>query len=132
MQQDEACDKVNERVTIRLGREEIFRIDSAADELNCSRSEFVRRAMNDFIERKKAEPAKVTVELTRLEQEYIDTLLEAGYYSSREHAVRKAVETYFTKRRMAEVLEDVKIMAEASGRALPFAIAKGERGAISR
>ncbi|MBI5000424.1 MAG: CopG family transcriptional regulator [Euryarchaeota archaeon] len=128
MEPQEPEEKVNERVTIRLEQDDIVRIDAEVEKAGLSRSEFIRNAVNDYIDRGgDKKPARIIVELTPLERSYIDKLVDKGYFSSREQAVRKCLDQYFNKHRISEINEEIHAMATVAGH--EFAVDIGEKKA---
>jgi Arc/MetJ-type ribon-helix-helix transcriptional regulator len=119
LEPQETEEKVNERVTIRLEQVDIARIDAEVEKAGLSRSEFIRNAVNDYMDRGgDKRPARIMVDLTNLERSYIDKLVDRGYFSSREQAVRKCLDQYFNKGKIAEINEEIHAMAMVAGHEL--------------
>ena len=104
---------VDERISVRFESAEVKAIDSIISEYGYpNRSEFIRNAIRSHIVAQEQKNS-VTIEVTGLLLEFIDALVERKYYRSREHAMQKAVDSYFTQeiyelaRQEAECMEVV-------------------------
>lgn len=109
----------NERITIRLTSEDIEQLDLFIKEKDYpSRSAFFRDIVRKLVNYGKvdADPDTVSVKLPPLLLEYIDSLVAAGYYRTREIAIESCVSGYLTPERVAGFGSAVKSMAVATGK----------------
>jgi len=81
-------EKINERITVRLPKETLLRMDSAMYMLGfTNRSEFVRVAVDEYIERRKTSPLfsvvsgtdRISVSLPGMASAALEYLIRMGY-----------------------------------------------------
>ena len=109
----------NDRVTLRLDKETLRRIEAFAEEHKLeSRSQLLRRALEAYVEEASEGDTKVTVRIPKKFLDLIDHLVREGHYNSREDAVVDCVRKALTKDRVAEIREHHLEMGKATGRAI--------------
>lgn len=110
--------EINERVTLRLEKDNLERMDSFLEESKefASRSQFLRVALKSFIDRAEIAQEEVSLKIPPRILEYIDAQVADGYFLSREQAVLKCVEEYFTLEKIEEIEDKKKKMEVASGK----------------
>jgi Arc/MetJ-type ribon-helix-helix transcriptional regulator len=80
-----------------------------------NRSEFLRAAARALLDTQQQKNA-ITVEMAPLVKEFIDTMVDRGYYRSQAHAVQAAVDSFFTEQRVSEAYKATKHMEIAAGK----------------
>jgi metal-responsive CopG/Arc/MetJ family transcriptional regulator len=106
----------NDRVTMRLDRETLRRIDEFAAEHKLeNRSQLLRRALEAFIEEAAEGDDRVTVRIPRKFLDLIDHLVREGHYNSREDAIVDCVRKALTKESVAEIRAHHLEMGKATG-----------------
>lgn len=116
----------NDRITIRLEQDILARMDALlerAPEFG-SRSHLCRVALHEFLETGEGSSSRVVVEIPRAYLDFLDTLVEAGYFASREHATQRLIEEGLSKERVKAMLEHREIMGRAAGTLFPVELAK--------
>jgi|GEM_PF-1542323 len=95
----------NERITLRLERDNLELIDGFLKENQSytSRSQLVRDAVQSFIESVREGGNTITLRVPRYFLELIDHLVASGYFLSREHAILRAIEEWFSADRVKEI-----------------------------
>ncbi len=113
----------NDRITLRLERENLAKIDAfiAANPQFGSRSHLCRIALQSFLEGREESEGGVRLKVPRVLMEYIDSLVDEGYFLDREHAVLRAVESYFSREKLKEINEHRKEIGKATGKIFPVA-----------
>ncbi|MCK5024625.1 MAG: ribbon-helix-helix protein, CopG family [Thermoplasmata archaeon] len=109
-------EQVDERISVRFENKMISEIDVLVKDMGYpNRSEFLRTAVRTQINNQHQENT-ISVKVTPLVQDYIDKLVEKGYYLSREDALQKAVSRFFTGENMKKDLQDADIMEIVAGK----------------
>lgn len=107
---------VNERITIRLEKAEIEAVEDFVQSRKefSNRSKLFRAAVKEYIENQlKVEPEEIVkLKLPRRILRTIDTLVNDGYFASREEAICSFVREYLT----AEKVKAMKASAEELGK----------------
>lgn len=95
----------NERITLRLERDNLELIDGflQGNKAYSSRSQLVRDAVQAFIQSVREGGNTITLRVPRYFLELIDSLVTAGYFLSREHAILRAIEEWFSTDRVKEI-----------------------------
>jgi len=125
-------EQVDERVSIRVERDEMEDIDSFISKLGYpSRSEFFRTAARARIQEHKQRNA-VSVEVASLLLEYIEGLVDRGYFRSREHAIQAAIDSFFTEDRINQSLRAADGMEVAAGKKVKVDIDDRPQKIVSR
>ena len=109
----------NDRVTMRLDRETLRKIDEYAAEHKLeNRSQLLRRALEAYMDEAAEGDDRVTLRIPRRFLELIDHLVADGHYNSREDAVVDCVRKALSKERVAEIRDHHLEMGKATGRAI--------------
>ncbi len=95
----------NERITLRLEKENLELIDAflKAKTGHGNRSQLVREAVQAYIQAIREGGDRITIRVPRYYLDLIDRLVAEGYFLSREHAVVRSVEDWFTRERVKEI-----------------------------
>lgn len=111
----------NERITLRLEKENLELIDSFLDENKAytNRSQLVRDAVQNFIQQVREGGNTVTLRIPRYFLELIDHLVGQGYFLSREHAIVRAIEEWFNTERVKEIDGHRREIDKTTGKVLP-------------
>ncbi|MFQ6106585.1 MAG: hypothetical protein ACE5QF_03220 [Thermoplasmata archaeon] len=110
--------EVNERVTLRLEKDNLERMDSFLQDSKefANRSQLLRVAVKSFIDRSEKAQEEVSVKIPARYLEYIDAQIKGGYFQSREHAVLKSIEEFLSPEGVERIETHKKRMGIASGR----------------
>ena len=95
----------NERITLRLEKENLELIDEflKGSTSHGNRSQLVRDAVQAYIQTIREGGDTVKIRIPRYYLELIDRLVADGYFLSREHAVVRSIEEWFTRDRVKEI-----------------------------
>lgn len=118
----------NDRITIRLEPELLTRMDALLEDSRAygSRSQLCRVALDAFLETVEESSNRVAVEIPRAYLDFLDGLVEAGYFVSREEAARRLIEEGLSRDRVREIIEHRELMGRASGTLFPVDLKKDE------
>ncbi|HEY7587577.1 MAG TPA: ribbon-helix-helix domain-containing protein [Thermoplasmata archaeon] len=108
----------NERITLRLEKENLELIDGFL-EANTSygnRSQLVREAVQQFIQAVREGGNTVTIRVPKYYLDLIDRLVADGYFLSREHAIVRSIEEWFTKDRVRQIQDHRQEIDKAAGK----------------
>ena len=119
--------EIDEKISVRFQRRELNELDQLVDDMGySSRSEFIRRAVEN--QKKNMENlATVQVDIPPLILDYIDALVEKGYYRSREDALHKAIDHYFDHERIESAMKAAKGMEKVTGRSMDIIKKSGKK-----
>ena len=108
----------NERITLRLEKENLELIDGFLKENKSydSRSQLVRDAVQSFIQGLRGEGNSVSIRVPRYYLELIDRLVADGYFLSREHAIVRSIEEWFTRERVKEIQDHRQEIDKTTGK----------------
>ena len=108
----------NERITLRLEKENLELIDGFLKENKSydSRSQLVRDAVQSFIQGLRGEGDTVSIRVPRYYLELIDRLVADGYFLSREHAIVRSIEEWFTRERVKEIQDHRQEIDRTTGK----------------
>ena len=108
----------NERITLRLEKENLELIDSFLKENRSydSRSQLVRDAVQSFIQSLRGEGNTVSLHVPKYYLELIDRLVADGYFLSREHAIVRSIEEWFTRERVKEIQDHRQEIDKTTGK----------------
>lgn len=108
----------NERITLRLEKENLELIDAFLKENKSydSRSQLVRDAVQSFIQSLRGEGNTVSLHVPRYYLDLIDRLVGDGYFLSREHAIVRSIEEWFTRERVKEIQDHRKEIDKTTGK----------------
>ena len=109
-------EQVDERISARFEKAMMSEIDVLVKEQGfTNRSEFLRIAARTLLDTQQRKNS-TQVEIAPLIQEFIDIMVDRGYYRSREHAIQSAVEGFFTEERVKEAFKAMKRMEIVAGK----------------
>jgi Arc/MetJ-type ribon-helix-helix transcriptional regulator len=108
----------NERITLRLEKENLELIDLFLKENKSydSRSQLVRDAVQSFIQGLRGEGNTVSIHVPKYYLELIDRLVADGYFLSREHAIVRSIEEWFTRERVREIQDHRQEIDRTTGK----------------
>ncbi len=108
----------NERITLRLEKENLELIDAFLKENKSydSRSQLVRDAVQSFIQGLRGEGNTVSIRVPKYYLELIDRLVADGYFLSREHAIVRSIEEWFTRERVREIQDHRQEIDKTTGK----------------
>jgi Arc/MetJ-type ribon-helix-helix transcriptional regulator len=108
----------NERITLRLEKENLELIDLFLKENKSydSRSQLVRDAVQSFIQGLRGEGNTVSIRVPKYYLELIDRLVADGYFLSREHAIVRSIEEWFTRERVKEIQDHRQEIDKTTGK----------------
>ena len=119
--------EIDEKISVRFQKRELNELDQLVNKMGySSRSEFIRQAVENQKEIMD-NLATVQVEIPPLVLDYIDTLVEKGYYRSREDALHKAIDHYFDHERIDSAMKAAKGMEKVTGRSIDIIKQSGKR-----
>ncbi|OGS60041.1 MAG: hypothetical protein A3K59_08905 [Euryarchaeota archaeon RBG_19FT_COMBO_69_17] len=120
----------NERISLRLEKEHLELIDAFLGENSSytNRSQLVRDAVMSFIQTIREGGNTVTLRIPRYFLELIDHLVGEGYFLSREHAIVRAIEEWFSADRVKEIRGHRQEIDTMTGRVLP--VSTGEKDGV--
>lgn len=112
-----------DRITLRLERENLARIDEflASHKEFGSRSQLCRAALQSFLDRARGSSDEISVRVPRVLLDYIDVLVNEGYFLSREHALLRSIEAFFSRDRVTEIAAHKREIDKAAGRVIQVA-----------
>src|SRR2546428_13639717 len=107
----------NERITLRLEKENLELIDAflKGSTSHGNRSQLVRDAVQAYIQTIREGGDTVKIRIPRYYLELIDRLVADGYFLSREHAVVRSIEEWFTRGRGEEIQDHRKEVDKMTG-----------------
>ena len=109
-------EQVEERISARFEKAMMDEIDTLVKKDGYpNRSEFLRAAARALLDTQQQKNA-ITVEMAPLVKEFIETMVDRGYYRSQAHAIQAAVDTFFTEERVSEAVKTAKRMEIAAGK----------------
>lgn len=111
----------SDRITIRLEPEILARMESflEGNPRFGSRSHLCRIAVDQFLEAAEGSTTRVTVELPPAYLEFVDALVTAGYFLSREDGIKRLVEEGLSRDRVNQIVEHQEAMGRATGKIFP-------------
>jgi len=120
----------NERITLRLEKENLELIDAflKAKTGHGNRSQLVREAVQAYIQAIREGGARITIRVPRYYLDLIDRLVAEGYFLSREHAVVRSVEDWFTRERVKEIQDHKQEVDKVTGKVV--AVSTGEKDGV--
>lgn len=108
----------NERITLRLEKENLELIDAFLKENTShgNRSQLVREAVQSYIQAIRTGGDTVTVRIPRYYLDLVDRLVADGYFLSREHAIVRSIEEWFTRERVREIQDHKQEVDKVTGK----------------
>ena len=120
----------NERITLRLEKENLELIDHflAANPNYKNRSQLCRDAVQSFIQSIREGGNTVTVRIPRYYLDLINRLVADGYFLSREHAIVRSIEEWFTRERVKEIHAHKQEVDKMTGRVV--SVSTGDKDGV--
>ncbi|HKW43917.1 MAG TPA: ribbon-helix-helix domain-containing protein [Thermoplasmata archaeon] len=108
----------NERITLRLEKENLELLDAFLKENTSfgNRSQLVREAVQAYIQTIREGGNAVTIRIPRYYLDLIDRLVADGYFLSREHAIVRSIEEWFTRERVKEIQDHKQEVDKMTGK----------------
>ncbi len=108
----------NERITLRLEKENLELIDGFLKENTShgNRSALVREAVQAYIQTIREGGNTITIRVPRYYLDLVDRLVADGYFLSREHAVVRSIEEWFSRERVKEIQDHKQEVDKAIGK----------------
>src|SRR5205823_15015472 len=108
----------NERITLRLEKENLELIDAflKGSTSHGNRSQLVRDAVQAYIQTIREGGDTVRIRIPRYYLELIDRLVADGYFLSREPAVVRSIEEWFTRDGVKEIQDDGSEVHKRTGK----------------
>lgn len=120
----------NERITLRLEKENLELIDEflKANTSYGNRSQLVREAVQAYIQTIREGGDSVTIRVPRYYLELVDRLVADGYFLSREHAIVRSIEEWFTRERVKEIQDHKQEVDKMTGKVV--SVSTGEKDGV--
>ena len=120
----------NERITLRLEKENLELLDGFLKENTSfgNRSQLVREAVQAYIQTIREGGNTITIRVPRYYLDLIDRLVADGYFLSREHAVVRSIEEWFTRERVKEIQDHKQEVDRATGKVV--AVSTGDKDGV--
>ena len=120
----------NERITLRLEKENLELIDAFLKQNTShgNRSQLVREAVQAYIQAIREGGDRVTIRIPRYYLDLIDRLVADGYILSREHAIVRSIEEWFTRERVKEIQDHKQEVDKATGKVV--SVSTGEKDGV--
>jgi Arc/MetJ-type ribon-helix-helix transcriptional regulator len=120
----------NERITLRLEKENLELIDAFLKENTShgNRSQLVREAVQAYIQAIREGGDRVTIRIPRYYLDLIDRLVADGYILSREHAIVRSIEEWFTRERVKEIQDHKQEVDKATGKVV--SVSTGDKDGV--
>ena len=120
----------NERITLRLEKENLELIDGFLKENTsyANRSQLVREAVQAYIQTIREGGNTVTIRVPRYYLDLVDRLVADGYFLSREHAIVRSMEEWFTRERVKEIQDHKQEVDKAIGRVV--SVSTGDKDGV--
>lgn len=120
----------NERITLRLEKENLELIDGFLKENTsyANRSQLVREAVQAYIQTIREGGNTVTIRIPRYYLELVDRLVADGYFLSREHAIVRSIEEWFSRERVKEIQDHKQEVDKALGKVV--SVSTGDKNGV--
>ncbi|MGI0149912.1 MAG: ribbon-helix-helix domain-containing protein [Thermoplasmata archaeon] len=120
----------NERITLRLEKENLELIDGFLKENTsyANRSQLVREAVQAYIQTIRDGGNTVAIRIPRYYLDLVDRLVADGYFLSREHAIVRSIEEWFTRDRVKEIQDHKQEVDKALGRVV--SVSTGDKDGV--
>ena len=120
----------NERITLRLEKENLELIDGFLKESTShgNRSQLVREAVQAYIQTIREGGDRVTIRIPRYYLDLIDRLVADGYILSREHAIVRSIEEWFTRERVKEIQDHKQEVDKMTGKVV--SVSTGDKNGV--
>ena len=120
----------NERITLRLEKENLELIDGFLKENTSygNRSQLVREAVQTYIQTVREGGNTMTLRIPRYYLDLIDRLVADGYFLSREHAIVRSIEEWFTRDRVKEIQDHKQEVDKMTGKVV--SVSTGDKDGV--
>lgn len=120
----------NERITLRLEKENLELIDGFLKENTSygNRSQLVREAVQAYIQTIREGGNTVTIRIPRYYLDLVDRLVADGYFLSREHAIVRSIEEWFSRERVKEIQDHKQEVDKALGKVV--SVSTGDKDGV--
>jgi len=120
----------NERITLRLEKENLELIDAFLKQNTShgNRSQLVREAVQAYIQTLREGGDTITIRIPRYYLDLIDRLVADGYFLSREHAVVRSIEEWFTRERVKEIQDHRQEVDKVTGKVI--SVSTGDKNGV--
>ena len=120
----------NERITLRLEKENLELLDGFLKENTSfgNRSQLVREAVQAYIQTIREGGNTITLRVPRYYLDLIDRLVADGYFLSREHAVVRSIEEWFSRERVKEIQDHKQEVDKAIGKVV--SVSTGDKDGV--
>ena len=120
----------NERITLRLEKENLELIDGFLKENTSygNRSQLVREAVQTYIQTVREGGNTMTLRIPRYYLDLIDRLVADGYFLSREHAIVRSIEEWFTRERVKEIQDHKQEVDKMTGKVV--SVSTGDKDGV--
>lgn len=120
----------NERITLRLEKENLELIDAFLKQNTShgNRSQLVREAVQAYIQTIREGGDSITIRIPRYYLDLIDRLVADGYFLSREHAVVRSIEEWFTRERVKEIQDHRQEVDKLTGKVI--SVSTGDKDGV--
>lgn len=120
----------NERITLRLEKENLELIDGFLKQNTSygNRSQLVREAVQVYIQTIREGGDTVTIRIPRYYLELVDRLVSDGYFLSREHAIVRSIEEWFTRERVKEIQDHKQEVDKMTGKVV--SVSTGDKDGV--
>ena len=120
----------NERITLRLEKENLELLDGFLKENTSfgNRSQLVREAVQAYIQTIREGGNTITLRVPRYYLDLIDRLVADGYFLSREHAVVRSIEEWFTRERVKEIQDHKQEVDKVTGKVV--SVSTGDKNGV--
>ena len=120
----------NERITLRLEKENLELLDGFLKENTSfgNRSQLVREAVQAYIQTIREGGDSITIRIPRYYLDLIDRLVADGYFLSREHAVVRSIEEWFTRERVKEIQDHRQEVDKVTGKVI--SVSTGDKNGV--
>jgi Arc/MetJ-type ribon-helix-helix transcriptional regulator len=120
----------NERITLRLEKENLELIDGFLKQNTSygNRSQLVREAVQAYIQTIREGGDTVTIRIPRYYLDLVDRLVSDGYFLSREHAIVRSIEEWFTRERVKEIQDHKQEVDKMTGKVV--SVSTGDKDGV--
>jgi Arc/MetJ-type ribon-helix-helix transcriptional regulator len=93
-----------------------------------NRSQLVREAVQAYIQTIREGGDSITIRIPRYYLDLIDRLVADGYFLSREHAVVRSIEEWFTRERVKEIQDHRQEVDKVTGKVI--SVSTGDKDGV--
>ncbi len=109
-----------DRITLRVERENLEKMDEFLRDREdiSNRSQLCRLALQNYLREAEKAADEVTFKVPTAYLDYIDEMVRLGYFPSREQALLRCVEGYFSRERIEEIDRHIEALGLAAGKSV--------------